>query len=147
MSELAHEQITVIDTEEISVYKVPSQNLAILVFESPSGNNGYQERFKDFIALSAREGIQLWLIKCSDKCSIDTTDQLWIETEVIPAIINNLKLQKIAVLEAVNNCDLINLMELCQILSDASDVEIQFFEIEENARQWLQQGTNFENED
>jgi hypothetical protein len=144
MSDSGIRQITIFNSSRFKVFKEPDCHLAIVVFKGMPSSNVYQEGINLLIKATKEAGIHQWLIYCRDGCEITTDDQHWTTQVLTPKLANDLSLKKVAVIESKNIQDRVNLMSLAEILNKQSKMDIQFFELEHNARNWLALGCDFD---
>ena len=144
MPDRPEDQIAIVESHQLSIFKEPALPLAVLEFNGYVTSDLYRKAVSALLHQSEKEEIGYWLINCSNGCSISTEDQEWTINEVVPKIAQELTLQQIAILEPQSIFTRINLINLFDKLSRISPIEIQFFEKETNARNWLTENTHLD---
>lgn len=137
------EQIVILDSPQISLYQEPAFPLVVLEFNGYATSDVYRKGISALLHQTEKDNINHWLIHCSKGCSITTDDQYWTANEVVPKIAHDLKLHKIAIIEPEDVFTRVSMMSLFEKLGNMSKTEIQFFEKEQNARNWLKNDTDF----
>lgn len=143
MPERTYEQITILDSQQISLYQELPLPLIVLEFKGYATSDVYRKGVSALLKQTQKENINHWLIKCRKGCSITTDDQYWTANEIVPKIAHDLKLDKIAIIEPEDVFTRVSMMSLFEQLGNMTQIEIQFFEKEQNARNWLLNDSDF----
>ncbi|MEJ8800650.1 hypothetical protein [Pontibacter sp. H249] len=141
MADHTEEQV-VVESQYYSLLKEPANHLAILLFHSETTPDAFRKSMHLLLEQSKKYSISNWLIFCGKRCCFTTDDIHWTEDEVVPRVVKELELQRIAIVESPEHVDRFNLMALFDALSSISETDIQFFEKEKNARTWLREDSN-----
>jgi hypothetical protein len=143
MSDSTNDQLIIYDSPFYKVLEEPSSHLAIVLFNGMPLSENYRKGIDLLLEHSKQDNILSWLILCRDGCKISIEDQHWTAAILKSKIASKLKLQKIAVIESIDFQDRVNLMSLAEIINSISQIDIQFFEKEINARAWLSSEDEF----
>ncbi|WP_299820423.1 hypothetical protein [uncultured Pontibacter sp.] len=144
MPDQTTEHITVINSEKLKIHKEPPLPLAVLTLSGYTKSETYKKGINLLLEQTKKDNISHWLINCAKGCSISSEDHWWTSNEIMPAVSEELDLRKIAIIESKNIFNRLSLMALFDNLDSEAQVEIQFFELERNARNWLLENSDLD---
>ncbi|GAB3203227.1 hypothetical protein ABID22_000967 [Pontibacter aydingkolensis] len=144
MADQTKEQIDIIDSSQLRVHVEPALSLAVLTFNGCARSDHYKTGVTAVLNLLKEEKLHRVLINCGSGCSIKDEDLDWTFEKVVPEIARGPDLKKVAIIESPNINSRISLMSLFEKLVMNTDIEIQFFEKEKNARSWISEDSNLD---
>lgn len=145
MPDLPGSHNVLLNLPEVSIYK--EQDTSLLIFEADGivPSEAYRKGMATLLHETHAGDSNNWLIICKNDTYISPEDREWTASTVVNKIVDELNLQKIAIVEPVNIFTRISLIQMMERLSSASsDIEVQFFEKKHNACSWLNENNQLD---